>query len=89
MQDWISCVSGTSQDAMTSHIIVAVALSIWYPSLVKLTLATLVVHPLMKLVMAINEKYSSTAAELLAEGMKTCEADNGAGVEEKKHQNAF
>ncbi|KAK1572415.1 hypothetical protein Q3G72_032404 [Acer saccharum] len=36
---------------MTSHIIVAAALSIWYP-----TLATLVVHMLMKLVMAINEK---------------------------------
>ncbi|KAK1556516.1 hypothetical protein Q3G72_006482 [Acer saccharum] len=38
------------QDAMTSHIIVAATLSIWYPSLVKPTLATLV-HPLMKLVM--------------------------------------
>ncbi|KAL6177315.1 hypothetical protein ACLB2K_048841 [Fragaria x ananassa] len=67
MQDWISCVGGTSQDAMTSHIIVAAALAIWYPSLVKLCLAILVVHPLMKLVMAMNEKYSSTAAELLAE----------------------
>lgn len=31
----------------------------------------LVVHPLMKLVMAMNEKYSSTAAELLAEGMES------------------
>ncbi|XVF51412.1 hypothetical protein PTKIN_Ptkin04bG0183300 [Pterospermum kingtungense] len=41
MQDWISCVGGTSQDAMTSHIIVAAAL------------------------------FSSTAAELLAEGMET------------------
>ena len=39
VQDWISCVGGTSQDAMTSHIIVAAALSIWYPSLVKPTLA--------------------------------------------------
>ncbi|KAK1558562.1 hypothetical protein Q3G72_003795 [Acer saccharum] len=38
VQDWISCVGGTSQDAMTSHIIVATALSIWYPSLVKPTL---------------------------------------------------
>ncbi|XP_062146298.1 uncharacterized protein LOC133854226 isoform X2 [Alnus glutinosa] len=71
MQDWISCVGGTSQDAMTSHIIVAAALAIWYPSLVKPGLATLVVHPLVKLVMAINEKYSSTAAELLAEGMES------------------
>lgn len=75
-QDWISCVGGTSQDAMTSHIIVAAALAVWYPSLVKPTLAMLVVQPLMKLVMATNEKYSSTAAELLAEGMesiwKTC-----------------
>ncbi|XP_050378670.1 uncharacterized protein LOC126795980 [Argentina anserina] len=70
MQDWISCVGGTSQDAMTSHIIVAAALAIWYPSLVKSCLAKLVVHPLMKLVMAVNEKYSSTAAELLAEGME-------------------
>ncbi|KAL2342718.1 hypothetical protein Fmac_004003 [Flemingia macrophylla] len=71
VQDWISCVGGTSQDAMTSHIIVAAALAIWYPSLVKPSLAALVVHPLMKLAMAMNEKYSSTAAELLAEGMES------------------
>lgn len=71
MQDWISCVGGTSQDAMTSHIIVAAALAIWYPSLVKPSLATVVVQPLVKLVMAMNEKYSSTAAELLAEGMES------------------
>lgn len=71
VQDWISCVGGTSQDAMTSHIIVAAALAIWYPSLVKPSLAMLVVHPLMKLVMALNDKYSSTAAELLAEGMES------------------
>lgn len=71
VQDWISCVGGTSQDAMTSHIIVAAALAIWYPSLVKPSLAMLVVHPLMKLVMALNGKYSSTAAELLAEGMES------------------
>ncbi|XP_074328947.1 uncharacterized protein LOC141666698 isoform X2 [Apium graveolens] len=69
-QDWIACVEGTSQDAMTSHIIVAAALAVWYPSLVKPNLATLAVHPLMKLVMAMNEKYSSTAAEILAEGME-------------------
>lgn len=71
MQDWISCVGGTSQDAMTSHIIVAAALAIWYPILVKPNLAMLVVHPLVKLVMAMNGKYSSTAAELLAEGMES------------------
>ncbi|XP_073225882.1 uncharacterized protein [Cicer arietinum] len=71
VQDWISCVGGTSQDAMTSHIIVAAALAIWYPSLVKPKLSMLVVHPLMKLAMAMNEKYSSTAAELLAEGMES------------------
>ncbi|KAL5188830.1 Serine/threonine-protein phosphatase PP1 [Glycine soja] len=71
VQDWNSCVGGTSQDAMTSHIIVAGALAIWYPSLVKPSLAMLVVHPLMKLAMAMNEKYSSTAAELLAEGMES------------------
>ncbi|XP_074303756.1 uncharacterized protein LOC141638248 [Silene latifolia] len=69
LHDWISCVGGTSQDAMASHIIVAAALAIWYPSLVKPTLAMSVVHPLIKLVMAMNEKYSSAAAELLAEGM--------------------
>ncbi|KHM99942.1 Serine/threonine-protein phosphatase PP1 [Glycine soja] len=71
VQDWNSCVGGTSQDAMTSHIIVAGALAIWYPSLVKPSLGMLVVHPLMKLAMAMNEKYSSTAAELLAEGMES------------------
>ncbi|KAL6979542.1 hypothetical protein U1Q18_021203 [Sarracenia purpurea var. burkii] len=71
VQDWISCVGGTSQDAMTSHIIVAAALAIWYPSLIKPSLTMLVVHPLMKLVMAMNDKYSSTAAELLAEGMES------------------
>lgn len=70
LQDWVSCVGGTSQDAMTSHIIVAAALAVWYPSLVKPSLAMLVVHPLMKLVMAMNEKYSCTAAELLSEGME-------------------
>lgn len=71
LQDWISCVGGTSQDAMTSHIIVAAALAIWYPSLVKPTLAAQVVQHLVKLVMAMNEKYSSTAAELLSEGMES------------------
>ncbi|KAF6162144.1 hypothetical protein GIB67_008273 [Kingdonia uniflora] len=71
MQDWISCIGGTSQDAKASNIIVAAALAVWYPSLVKPNLATVVVHPLMKLVMAMNEKYSSTAAELLAEGMES------------------
>lgn len=70
-QDWISCVGGTSQDAMTSHIVVAAALVVWYPSLVKSTLAMLCIHPLLKLVMAMNEKYSSTAAEILAEGMES------------------
>ncbi|KDP25377.1 hypothetical protein JCGZ_20533 [Jatropha curcas] len=68
--DWISCVGGTSQDAMTSNIIVAAAFAIWYPSLVKPSLATLIAHPLIKLVMAMNGKYSSIAAELLAEGME-------------------
>lgn len=71
VEDWISCVGGTSQDAMTSHIIVAGALVVWYSSLVKPSLAMLAVHPLVKLVMAMNEKYSSTAAEILAEGMES------------------
>ncbi|PWA74078.1 transducin/WD40 repeat-like superfamily protein [Artemisia annua] len=70
-QDWISCVWGTSQDAMTSHMVVAAALAVWYPTLVKPGLAMLCVHPLLKLVMAMNEKYSSTAAEILAEGMES------------------
>ncbi|KAL5718665.1 hypothetical protein ACHQM5_011544 [Ranunculus cassubicifolius] len=69
MQDWVSCVGGTIQDAMASHIIVAAALAIWYPSLVKTSLPELVVHPLIKLLMTMNEKYSPSAAELLAEGM--------------------
>ncbi|KAF2313386.1 hypothetical protein GH714_010705 [Hevea brasiliensis] len=77
--DWISCVGGTSQDAMTSHIIVAAALAIWYPSLVKPSLAMLVVQPLIKLVMAANEKYSSTAAELLAEECVSSSSVNSAG----------
>ncbi|KAI3959515.1 hypothetical protein MKW92_016669 [Papaver armeniacum] len=71
MQDWISCVGGTSQDAMASLIIVAAALAVWYPSLVKPSVARLVVHPLVKLVMAMSDKYSATAAELLAEGMES------------------
>ncbi|KAG9160613.1 hypothetical protein Leryth_019324 [Lithospermum erythrorhizon] len=70
MQDWISCIGATSQDAMSSHIIVAAALAVWYPSLVKPSLAKLVVHPLIKLVMAMNGTYSSAAAEILAEGME-------------------
>ncbi|CAM8955422.1 unnamed protein product [Rhodiola kirilowii] len=71
VQDWITCVGGTSQDETNSRIIVAAALAIWYPSMVKPSLAMLVVHPLMKVVMAMNVKYSSTAAELLAEGMES------------------
>ncbi|KAK9145983.1 hypothetical protein Sjap_005886 [Stephania japonica] len=71
IQDWVSCVGGTRQDAMSSHIIVAAALAVWYPSLVKPCLAILVVHALVKLVMAMNGRYSSTAAELLAEGMES------------------
>ncbi|GJZ67357.1 hypothetical protein Tco_0630597 [Tanacetum coccineum] len=53
---------------MTSHVVVAAALAVWYPSLVKPSLAMLCVHPLLKLVMAMNDKYSSTAVEILAEG---------------------
>nr|GEU45240.1 transducin/WD40 repeat-like superfamily protein [Tanacetum cinerariifolium] len=68
-QDWISCVWGTSQDAMTSDVVVAAVLDVWYPNLVKPSLAMLCVHPLLMLVMAMNHKYSS-AAEILAEGME-------------------
>ncbi|XP_078443078.1 transducin/WD40 repeat-like superfamily protein isoform X2 [Wolffia australiana] len=68
-QDWVSCVGGTTQDSMASLIIVAAALAVWYPSIVKPKVAELVTVRLVKLVMAMNERYSSTAAELLAEGM--------------------
>ena len=54
---------------MASQIIVAAALSVWYPSIVKPKVGEIVVGRLIKLVMAMNERYSSTAAELLAEGM--------------------
>ncbi|KAG9445500.1 hypothetical protein H6P81_011628 [Aristolochia fimbriata] len=69
-QDCISCIGGSNQDAMASNIIVAGALAVWYPSLTKPSLARLVVHPLMKLVMMMNDMYSASAAELLAEGME-------------------
>ncbi|MQL98101.1 hypothetical protein Taro_030809, partial [Colocasia esculenta] len=69
MQDWVSCIGGTAQDAMAAHIIVAAALAVWYPSIVKSKVAKLVVEQVVKLVMAMNDRYSSTAAELLAEGM--------------------
>ncbi|KAG1335112.1 WD repeat-containing protein 7 [Cocos nucifera] len=68
-QGWTSWVGGTSQDAMASNIIVAAALVVWYPSIVKDVLAKQVVNQLIKLVMSMNDQYSSTAAELLAEGM--------------------
>ncbi|KAJ1259284.1 hypothetical protein BS78_10G142000 [Paspalum vaginatum] len=74
--EWLSWIGGTSQDAVASNIIVAAALVVWYPSIVKAKLASLVVNELIKLVMSMNDRYSSTAAELLAEGMestwKTC-----------------
>ncbi|XP_039843581.1 uncharacterized protein LOC120703529 isoform X3 [Panicum virgatum] len=70
-QEWLSWIGGTSQDAMASNIIVAAALVVWYPSIVKAKLASLVVSPLIKLVMSMNDRYSSTAAELLAEGMES------------------
>lgn len=71
IHEWISWIGGTSQDAMASHIIVAAALVVWYPSIVKDYLARLVVNQLIKLVMSMNDLYSSTAAELLAEGMES------------------
>ncbi|CAN6485798.1 unnamed protein product [Victoria cruziana] len=69
LHGWVSLIGGTNQDARASHIIVAAALAVWYPSLVKPSLAASVVHQLVKLVMVVSEKYSATAAELLAEGM--------------------
>ncbi|XP_008795027.2 uncharacterized protein LOC103710884 [Phoenix dactylifera] len=69
IQEWTSWVGGTSQDAMASNIVVAAALVVWYPSIVKDILAKQVVNQLIKLVMSMNDLYSSTAAELLAEGM--------------------
>ncbi|XP_062228905.1 uncharacterized protein LOC133926811 isoform X2 [Phragmites australis] len=70
-QEWLSWIGGTSQDAVASNIIVAAALVVWYPSIVKAKLASLVVSQLIKLVMSMNDRYSSTAAELLAEGMES------------------
>lgn len=71
IQEWVSWIEGTNQDALASHIIVAAALVVWYPSIVRDDLAMLVVNQLIKLVMSMNERYSSTAAELLAEGMES------------------
>uniref|UniRef100_A0ACD6ASH8 Uncharacterized protein n=1 Tax=Avena sativa TaxID=4498 RepID=A0ACD6ASH8_AVESA len=70
-QEWLSWIGGTSQDAVASNIIVAAAFVVWYPSIVKVKLAKLVVNQLIKLVMSMNDRYSSTAAELLAEGMQS------------------
>lgn len=70
-QEWLSWIGGTSQDVVASNIIVAAAFVVWYPSIVKAKLANLVVHQLIKLVMSMNDRYSSTAAELLAEGMES------------------
>lgn len=70
-QEWLSWIGGTSQDAVASNIIVAAALVVWYPSIVKAKLASLVISQLNKLVMSMNYRYSSTAAELLAEGMES------------------
>ncbi|CAL9771655.1 unnamed protein product [Musa acuminata subsp. burmannicoides] len=69
-QEWILWIGGTSQDVIASNIIVAAALVVWYPSIVKNTLPELVINQLVKLVMSTNDRYSSTAAELLAEGME-------------------
>ncbi|KAG8075668.1 hypothetical protein GUJ93_ZPchr0006g41914 [Zizania palustris] len=47
-QQWLSWIGGTSQDAVASNIIVAAALVVWYPSIVKAKLAHLVVNQLIK-----------------------------------------
>eukprot|EP01018_Ginkgo_biloba_P023305 Gb_30402 [translate_table: standard] len=70
-QDWTSMIGGTSQDARASRIIVGAALAVWYPSLVKSNLTVAVAPQLVKLVMAVNDRHSATAAELLAEGMES------------------
>ncbi|PKA51273.1 hypothetical protein AXF42_Ash010713 [Apostasia shenzhenica] len=69
--DWVSCIGGSRQDAMSSNIIVAAALVVWYPCKVKRNLAKLVADRLVKLVMATNDRFSATAAELLSEGMES------------------
>ncbi|KAJ3686222.1 hypothetical protein LUZ61_015386 [Rhynchospora tenuis] len=68
-QDWVSWINATTQDSMASNIIVAAALVVWYPSIVKDTVPSIVVNHLIKLLMSMNDRYSPTAAELLAEGM--------------------
>ncbi|XP_020583886.1 uncharacterized protein LOC110026981 [Phalaenopsis equestris] len=71
IHEWVSCIGGTSQDAMAAQIVVAAALVVWYPNRVKENLAALVADRLVKLVMSMNDRFSSTAAELLAEGMES------------------
>ncbi|KAK8963542.1 hypothetical protein KSP40_PGU016421 [Platanthera guangdongensis] len=70
IHDWVSWIGGTNQDSIASRIIVAAALVVWYPSKVKSKLAELVADRLVKLVMSMNDRFSSTAAEILAEGME-------------------
>lgn len=70
IHEWASWNGGTNQDSMAARIIVAAALVVWYPSKVKSELAGLVADRLVKLVMSMNDRFSSTAAEILAEGME-------------------
>lgn len=70
-QDWTSIVGGTSQDSRAVRIIVAAALAVWYPGLVKPELAPSVAPYLVKLVKAVIDRHSAVAAELLADGMES------------------
>lgn len=68
---WTAAVGGTSQDARAGRIIVASALAVWYPGLVKPELAPSVAPYLVKLVKAVVDRHSAVAAELLADGMES------------------
>ncbi|KAJ3692214.1 hypothetical protein LUZ60_012564 [Juncus effusus] len=70
-QEWVAWVGATNQDTMAANIIVAAALVVWYPSIVKESVASTVLNHLIKLLMSMNERYSTTAAELLSEGMES------------------
>ncbi|MCO5608273.1 hypothetical protein L7F22_062479 [Adiantum nelumboides] len=70
-QSWTEVVEGTSQDARAGRIIVASALAVWYPGLVKPELAPSVAPYLVKLVKAMVDRHSAVAAELLGDGMES------------------
>ncbi|KAH7405282.1 hypothetical protein KP509_15G063500 [Ceratopteris richardii] len=70
-QQWTEVIEGSSQDARAARIIVASALAVWYPGLVKPELAPSVAPYLLRLVKAMVDQHSAVAAELLGDGMES------------------